>query len=75
MMLVFDIILDTPEKRVYEVTSDSNTKGTITVDKKNLTATSEGTFSSHYPLPFIERMPIRLVKNGKPLKHFVYGRG
>lgn len=46
MMLVFDIILDTPEKRVYEVTSDSNTKGTITVDKKNLTATLHSALSS-----------------------------
>ncbi|WP_186810174.1 hypothetical protein, partial [Schleiferilactobacillus harbinensis] len=75
MMLVFDIIQDTPEKRVYEVTSGPDTKGTITVDKKTLIATSEGTFSSHFPLWFIEKMPIGQVKNGKSLKHFVYGTG
>lgn len=76
MMIIFDMIEDTPTHRTYRVTSDIHTEGTITVDKATLKATSEGTFpTKSYPMAFIEKMPIGQVKHGDNLKQFAYGRG
>ncbi|WP_137625968.1 hypothetical protein [Lactiplantibacillus pingfangensis] len=75
MIMVYTLILDNDELRVYQVASDCD-EGTITVDKQTHKANSRGQFSSMFSKNFIENLVIGTLKfKENPPKEFTYGVG
>lgn len=75
MMMVYTLILDNNEHRVYRVVSDHD-EGTVTVDKQTHEADSLGRFSSMFSKDFIEKLAIGTLKfKTNPPKEFTYGVG
>ncbi len=75
MILVFDLLSDTPQTRKYQVTSD-NSQGIINISKITKTASEEGSFSSMFGIDFIKRLALGTLRfSTNPPQHFVYGVG
>ena len=75
MMMVYTLILESRNQRIYKVVSDSD-EGKIIINKQTQGAEMKGTFSSMFSKEFIERLAVGTLKfEVNPPKEFTYGVG
>lgn len=74
MMMVFKLIVDTPEKREYHIQFD-NSEATTTIIKRDMTYSFHGTKSSMFSNEFIEQLVRGTFDMEKVPLRFTYGVG
>ncbi|MCI1283436.1 MAG: hypothetical protein LKG24_02420 [Lacticaseibacillus songhuajiangensis] len=74
MMMVFNLVADTPEKREYRIQFD-NSEATATVIKCDMTYSFHGTKSPMFSDEFIEQLVRGTFNIEKAPQRFTYGVG